>query len=80
MDQLDAENEKKLEINYSYEYLPSSVKKLQPVLFQQGNLYRCESGPDLKVSVIGYGETPEAAIYTWDKNWQEQSIIVSTPG
>jgi hypothetical protein len=70
-------NEMNVEINYSYEYLPSSVKNLHPLLFHSGNSYRCASGADQQLSVVGFGETPEAALYTWDKLWQEQNINVS---
>ncbi|HKO82006.1 MAG TPA: hypothetical protein VJU78_16480 [Chitinophagaceae bacterium] len=77
MEEINVTNEMKVEINYSYEYLPTSVKNLHPLLFRNGKSYRCALGPDQQLSIVGYGETPEAALYTWDKQWQEQNLKVS---
>jgi len=68
--------EMRVEINYSYKYLPSSVRNLHPLLFHNGNSYRCTLGPDQQTGIVGFGETPEAALYTWDKLWQEQNVNV----
>lgn len=76
MEESYAGSEKNVEINYAYEYLPSSVKNLHPLLSHHGNSYRCALAADQQTSIIGYGETPEAALYTWDKLWQEQHVNV----
>lgn len=77
MEEIYTGNEMKVEINYSYEYLPSSVKNLHPLLFHDGHSYRCALDPDQQVNIVGYGETPEGALYQWDKHWQEESLKVS---
>ena len=79
MEEVNVTNEMKVEINYSYDYLPSSVKNLHPLLFRNDKSYRCVLDPDQQVSIVGYGETPEAALYAWDKQWQEQNLNVSMP-
>jgi hypothetical protein len=76
MEEFYTANETKVEINYSYEYLPTSVKNLHPLLFHDGKSYRCMLGPDLQLNIVGYGETPEAALYQWDKLWQELGSTV----
>ena len=68
MEEIYLRNEIKVEINYSYEYLPTSVKNLQPLLLHDGQSYRCMLGPDQQVNIVGYGETPEVALYQWDKH------------
>ena len=77
MEEIYAGKEMKVEINFSYEYLPTSVKNLHPLLFHDGQSYRCMLGPDQQVNIVGYGETPEVALYQWDKHWQEESLKVS---
>jgi len=59
---------------------PSAV--FRPVLSVDGNMYCALYGDDLVQGCAGFGETPDAAMWDFDKNWQQQKapIMKSTLG
>lgn len=44
---------------------------MRPELSVDGNMYCALYGPDLHSGCAGFGETPEAAMADFDKNWRE---------
>jgi hypothetical protein len=68
MEQMNVEESMKVAIDFSEENLPKSAKKLQPLVFQEGDSYCCLLGPDPQAGVFGCGNTPIAAIQDWDSH------------
>lgn len=66
MQQFDAPEESKIEIDFDRPGIPYTASLLQPVLFKNGNKYCCIWGPDLEKAIVGFGESPEKAIQDWD--------------
>ncbi len=58
-------------VNYEDHLLPESVKEFKPVVFQDGNAFRCLSDVDNEETVTGSGETTEMAIADWDQHLRE---------
>jgi len=68
MEQMNVDESMKVDIDYSGPNLPASVKKLEPLLFKEGDSYCCLLGPDPQEGVFGCGDTPELALNDWDQN------------
>jgi hypothetical protein len=66
MEQMNVEDSLKVDIDFSEEVLPKSAKTLQPLVWKDGDSYRCLLGPDPSVGVVGSGDTPLLAIVDWD--------------
>lgn len=66
MKQMDADLSVKIEVDYNDTDLPRTVKELKPVLWIDGDSYRCVLGPDLQSGVSGQGNTPVKALLDWD--------------
>jgi hypothetical protein len=75
MKQLNVPDEMKVDIDFTDNHVPDSVKTFQPVLFKDGNAYCCVLGPDPQQGVFGCGETPLAALKDWDKNFQQRKEV-----
>jgi hypothetical protein len=71
MKQLTVPDEMKVDINYSDNELPESVRTFQPLLFKEGNSYCCVLGPDPQAGIFGCGDTPIHALQDWDKHLKE---------
>lgn len=54
---------------YAYDH-PSAVYR--PKLMIDGDKYYVLYGDDLMSGCAGFGDTPEAAMWDFDKNWREQ--------
>lgn len=66
MEQMNVEESLKITIDYTEDVLPKSARKLQPLVWKDGDLYNCLLGPDLNVGIFGTGETALLAIVDWD--------------
>jgi hypothetical protein len=64
---VQAVNQAASDINFSYTR-PSAV--FRPALSVDGNQYCALFGADLHSGVAGFGDTPEAAMADFDKNWR----------
>lgn len=51
---------------------PSAV--FRPRLFLDGNMYCALYGENLMDGCAGFGETADAAMWDFDKNWQTQKV------
>ena len=71
MKQLSVPDEMKVDIDYSNNEVPESVKTFQPLLFKDGNSYCCVLGPDPQQGIFGCGDTPIHALKDWDKHLKE---------
>lgn len=58
---------------YAYDR-PSAVYR--PVLLVEGDRWCARYGGDI-MSVAGFGDTPDAAMWDFDKNWREQKAVQS---
>lgn len=72
MKQLDVPSEMKVQIDFSDNKIPESVKTFQPVLFKDGDSFCCVLGPDPQEGVYGCGNTPIAALKDWDKSLRQR--------
>lgn len=72
MKQLNVPDEMKVYIDYADNHVPASVKKIQPLLFKDGDAYCCVLGPDPQKEVFGCGKTPIAALKDWDKSLRQR--------
>ncbi len=75
MKQLNVPDEVKVNIDFTDDNIPDSVKTFQPVLFKDGNTFCCVLGPDERDGVYGCGETPLAALKDWDKKLQQRKKV-----
>ena len=50
----------------------------RPTIVPDGNKWSAFYGPNLMEGVCGFGDTPDAAMRDFDKNWDEQRCGVST--
>ena len=75
MKQLNVQDELKVEIDFTDNQIPDSVKTFQPVLYKDGNEFSCVLGPGPEEGVYGRGETPLAALKDWDKNFQQRKKV-----
>lgn len=66
MEQMNVEESLKVNIDFSEQTLPKSVKELQPLLWKDADSYKCLLGPDLNDGILGMGQTPLLAIIEWD--------------
>lgn len=56
---------------YAYER-PSAIYR--PALSLDGNMYCALYGENLQEGCAGFGETADAAMWDFDKNWREQKV------
>lgn len=66
MEQMNVEESTKVDIDFSEEVIPKSAKKLQPLVFKDGDNFCCLLGPNPQTGVFGSGETALLAIVDWD--------------
>ena len=58
-------------VNAAFEHQrPSAVYR--PRLFVDGSLWCALYGDNLQSGLVGFGETPSAAMYDFDSNWHKQ--------
>ena len=63
---MNVEESMKVNIDFSEQTLPKSVKELQPLVWKGVDNYNCLLGPDLTDGILGVGQTPLLAIIEWD--------------
>jgi hypothetical protein len=66
MEQMNVEDSMKINIDFSEKVLPKSAKKLQPLVWKDGDSFCCLLGPDPEQGVYGCGDTALLAIDDWD--------------
>jgi hypothetical protein len=66
MEQMNVDESMKVQVDYTQEVLPKSAKKLQPLVWKEGDSFCCLLGSDPEAGVFGCGETPLLAIVDWD--------------
>lgn len=47
---------------------------MRPAVFPDGSAWCALYGEDLQQGVAGFGDTPEAACFDFDKNWTNQKL------
>lgn len=62
----------KVTIDFEHEDLPQDAKEFQPLVFKDGDRYCCLLGPNPTQGIVGWGETPKAAIADWSAQLQER--------
>jgi hypothetical protein len=68
MEQMNIEESLKVNIDFTDERLPASVRKLEPLVWKDEDTYCCLLGPDLEQGIFGSGGTPELALADWDQH------------
>ncbi|HKG08888.1 MAG TPA: hypothetical protein VKB19_20625 [Pedobacter sp.] len=66
MEQMNIADSMKVDIDFSNQDLPASVRKLEPLVWKDGDTFCCVLGPDSQDGIFGCGESPEAALADWD--------------
>lgn len=66
MEQMNVEESIKVEVDFTQEVLPKSARKLQPLVWKEGDSFCCLLGPEPQTGIFGRGETPLLAIVDWD--------------
>jgi len=66
MEQMNVDESLKVDVDFSEEVLPKSAKKLQPMVWKDGDTFCCLLGSDPQSGIFGRGETPLLAIVDWD--------------
>lgn len=66
MEQMNVDESLKIDVDFSEEVLPKSAKKLQPLVWKDGDAFYCLLGPDPQAGIFGCGETQLLAIVDWD--------------
>lgn len=51
---------------------------MRPAVYPDGNMWCALYGEDLQMGVCGFGETPDAAMADFDKNWYGQKLGART--
>lgn len=72
MEQMNVDDVFKITIDFEAENLPKTVKVFQPVLFNEGEGFRCVLGPDLQKGIVGYGDSLDEALLDWDRSLKER--------
>lgn len=75
MEQMNVDEIRKVKIDFEHEDLPQDAKELQPLVFKEGDSYCCLLGPDRTKGILGYGDSPRAAIADWSVKLQERIKI-----
>lgn len=68
MEQMKIPPDKIITIDFESKELSTEVRELRPVVFHENGSFCCLLGPDLKVGILGIGNSPETAI----KDWQDK--------
>lgn len=64
--------DKIIKLDYERADVPKSVRILKPTLYQEGTgTYCCILGEDPQAGIFGCGNSPEAAMESWDRSYQE---------
>lgn len=66
MEQMNVDESMKVDIDFSEGVLPKSAKKLQPMVWKNGDSFCCLLGSDPQAGVFGCGDSPLLAIVEWD--------------
>jgi len=72
MKQMQIDPAKIVKIDFTKPETNRTLKTLQPVVFKEDELFCCLLGEDRAQAIIGYGNTPEEAIYDWEQNLQKR--------
>jgi len=72
MEQMNVDDVFKITIDFEAEGLPKTVKIFQPVLFNEGEGFRCVLGPDLQKGIVGYGDSLDEALLDWDESLKDR--------
>lgn len=75
MEQMNVDETMKVKIDFEHEDLPQDAKELQPLVFKEGDSYCCLLGPDRTEGILGWGDSPRAAIADWSVKLQERIKI-----
>ena len=63
---MNVDDSMKVNVDFTAAELPSSAKRLQPLVWKEGDSFCCVLGPDPVEGVFGCGDTPELALSDWD--------------
>jgi len=74
---MNVEQSMKVNIDYSKPELPASARRLEPLVWKDGNAYCCVLGPDAQTGVFGCGDTPELALADWDEHLAQHMATTS---
>jgi hypothetical protein len=65
-------------LSAAYEQQRPSVL-FRPALYPDGNMWCALYGEDLQNGCAGFGETPQKAMWDFDKNWNAQTLTIKEP-
>jgi hypothetical protein len=68
---MSIENES-IKVDYTTGNFPEAAKNFRPDVFKDEEGFYCILGTDPATRVTGRGETVEAALADWDKNYQSK--------
>lgn len=74
MEQENIPEDIQVKIDFDDLRLSEAVRRLQPLVFNDGNGFRCLLGPDEQEGIVGNGETAEAALEDWEANMRKRII------
>lgn len=72
MEQIRIPREMIVRFDYEAKDVPSSVRELRPVIFQDGNDFCCVLGPDMRNGIFACGLSPQEALKNWQRNLVER--------
>ncbi|MBW8682769.1 hypothetical protein [Chitinophaga rhizophila] len=61
-----------MQIDYTQEGIPESVKNFQPSVYRDGDVYHCILGTEKETGVFGSGKSVDEAFSEWDKAYQDK--------
>lgn len=68
---MNVEESMKVNIDFTAPDLPASARRLEPLVWKEGDSYCCVLGPDPEEGVFGCGDTPQEALADWDEHLAE---------
>lgn len=77
MEQMNVEESRKVKVDFTAPELPASARRLEPLVWKEGDAYCCLLGPDPEEGVFGCGASPELALADWDRQLA-QHLATST--
>ncbi|WP_443943899.1 hypothetical protein ACJVDH_13320 [Pedobacter sp. AW1-32] len=72
MEQMNVNEERKIDFDFSNFRLPKYVQEFQPLLYKDGGEYYAVLGPDLTKGITGHGASPEDALIDWTDHLSAQ--------
>ena len=72
MKQMNVEESIKVNVDFTATGIPANAKKLEPLVYKDGDLYCCLLGPNPEEGIFGCGDNTELALADWEKHLTER--------